>query len=320
MSTDTDKRLELYDVDGTLNTIDVLAALEGRGGLEIQHYLIAAADLVAEKTGLPQTEVFDGIKAAILEIFPNRMNARYWGKFPATDGMLVPICPAVDYYLLVPPAIELFLKSRLAEETDEAAKTKINTFLRSSWRYPLYKAGSAAASPYEHIEGDAVGVLEGRLRKNALLALITNSATDKVIALLRRAGFERYIKLDGVERGRIGVVGDAKKFQVDVSIPRSPTSHFDLYGCGSHPVEIDLRRTTYRRRVAGLMAQCGAEEVFMATDIPELDAYPLEAWYGNHAMHGMKINPTSAPQSIVAAAINLRARISDRLADLVRDL
>ena len=65
------------------------------------------------------------------------------------------------------------------------------------------------------------------------------------------------------------------------------------------------------------MEEAGTSQVFMASDIPELDHYPLQAWYGERARLAMKINPTSAPESIAAFEGLISGRASENLAELV---
>lgn len=309
--------LELYDLDGTMNRIDVLAALEGQSNDEVQHYIVAAAEYVAEKVGLSTDEVFVGIKTAMLvEVFPNRAKFENWASFPAADKTPVKVTPAVDHFLLMARAVEVFLQNRLSQEGDKENELtrKIKDFLAQSWGYPLFAHASEVALPHSHLSEDACSVIEDRLRAQALAVIFTNSSTSKAVALLKKAGFGDRISVGAVERGKIGAIGGAAKFQVDTSLPPDEIDLAEFYGPGA---VLDLRRRLFREGVDNLMQATGANRVAMFTDVPELDSYPLNRWYGDRAIHGMKTNPVSAPEGIAAARQLLRAAISDDLSELV---
>ncbi len=314
--------LELYDLDGTMIDIDVERGLDKQSNDEVQHYFIAAAQFVADQTGLDADEVFEGMKVAMLgDIFPNRAKFENWASFPAIDKTPVKVTPAVDHYLLTPRAIELFLNRRLAQEQQEDQQspvvTKIREFLAEDWKFSLYSFASEASLPHSHISEDAIAVIEDRLRNNALATVFTNSSAAKAETLLAKAGFfgERFVS-GNVERGKIGAIGGAAKFEVDTSLS-SDRALLDLSNFYGEEVILDLRRRRFRERVDGLLSSTGAERIFMATDIPELDLYPLRAWYGDRIINAMKTNQASAPESIAAARALLNARISDKLSDLV---
>lgn len=315
------KLLELYDLDGTLTTIDIHASLEGRGGKEVLEYVVAAAEHVAQKTDLPTGEVFDGIKAAIIGIFPDRMKAEHWAVFPASDKSPKKIFPAADHFILVQAAVMRFLQERLNKEGRESESGKrIAEFLESSWINSMYQHANAASVPHAEMDEDAVWAVEKRLRAGALAAVISNSSTDKVNRLLSRAGFGDYIVQDRVEAGKIGAIGNAKKWLVDVDVPETEENVVDLSAFGL-PVKLDLRRKFFQDRVKTLMTEAGAERVFMATDIPELDSFPLEVAFGRgQVQHGIKVNPTGTPESIEAARVLLGAKISTRFSELVDTL
>jgi len=63
-------RLHLVDLDGTLNTIDIEAALEGRECPEVAAYIHGAARFVSDRTGLEEEEVFEGLKDALQALLP----------------------------------------------------------------------------------------------------------------------------------------------------------------------------------------------------------------------------------------------------------
>lgn len=309
--------LELYDLDGTMNEIDVLAALEGQSNDEVQHYIVAAAEYVAEKVGLSTDEVFVGIKTAmLLEVFPNRAKFENWASFPAADKTPVKITPAVDHFLLTARAVEVFLQKRLSQECtkDNDLTRKIKAFLESNWGYPLFAHASEAALPHSHLSEDACSVIEDRLRAQALAAIFTNSSTAKAVTLLKKAGFGDRISVGAVERGKIGAIGGAAKFQVDTALSRDEIDLSYYYGQGA---VVDLRRRLFREGVDNLMQATGANRVAMFTDVPELDLYPLARWYEGRVLCAMKTNPVSAPEGIAAARQVLRGAISDKLSDLV---
>lgn len=315
--------LELYDLDGTMNDIDVESGLAGESGDEVQYYFIAAAEFVAEKTGLSADEVFGGMKVAMLgDVFSDRAKWENWASFPAVNKSPVRVAPAVDHYLLTPRALEVFLNKRLIQEgdLDNELTRSIKGFLASNWKYPLYVHASEVSLPHSHVNDDALRVIEDRLRKNALATVFTNSSAAKAEDLLRRAGFGNRVVSGSVERGKIGVIGGAAKYEVDHSLAVDGRAQIDLsdfYGPGT---VLDLRRKRYQDRVAALMSSTGARRVAMFTDIPELDSYPLQAWYGDKAIHGMKTNQSSAPESVNAAQELLGAKVSAKLSDLVVDL
>lgn len=315
------KRLELYDLDGTLTTIDILSALDGRGGKEVLEYVVAASEFVAKKTGIPLGEVFDGIKAEIIGIFPNRLEEQYWAVFPASDKSPKRIFPAEDHFILVQAGARKFLQERLEEDGRESESgRKIAGFLESSWINPMYQHANAVSMEYAEMDEDAIHAVEKRIRAGALAAVISNSSTEKVDKLLRKAGFGDYLIQDRVEPGRIGAIGNAKKWLVDVSVPETDENILDLRSFGL-PVLLDLRRKYFQDRVMALMESVGAKRVLMATDIPALDSFPLEiALPRGSVSHGIKLNPTGTLQSMNAARTLLGARISTRFSELVDGL
>lgn len=313
--------LELYDLDGTLTTTDAIGALEGRHDDEVFHYIVAAAEFIGRELGLPIQEAFQEIRRILIsQVFPARAKPEFWGTFPASDGTKIPISPAVDHYLLTAQAVRVFLEKRLQQENPGSeAFRKIQEFLATDWEYPLFKFASDISLPYGHLDDDAIGVLQQRLGSNALAAIFTNSSIERAEALLRKAGLQARIEKDGITRGKIGVMGNAMKFQVDPSLPEGPDTHIDLLPFWMD-IKLDLRRRVYREKVEALMRTLGTTEIFMATDIPEIDLYPLRAWFGHSAILAMKTNPSSAPESITAAQALLNAKISPQLSELTRDL
>lgn len=321
------KTLELYDLDGTFNDFDVQAVLDGKGGSpEVVAYLEASARFVRKGVSqLSEEEIHHGIKKAMRQgVLPNRSKTKYWGTFPDTNKNRIPICPAVDHYLLTPHAVRLYLEEK--REESRVLQTRIDAFLKDdSWIYPLYKFCSAESLDHAAIDDDARKVLEARLIRRAFVTIFTNSSPKKACTLLKKAGFGDYIKVGGVERGKIGVIGDGRKFQVDPSWQKEGDPRFgDTIDLSEFFDEtgaiVDLRRRHFHQVVTGLMASSGASRVWMASDIPELDLYPLANWEEFRPRVAMRINPTSSPESIRATQELLGATIGTRLSDLTGDL
>ena len=172
--------LEIFDLDGTCNEIDVAGALEGKGSAEVRVYLEAAARFVAAKIpSLNEAEVFDGIKAAMKVIFPDRAKFENWASFPTADKNTTRVCPAVDHFLLTPLAVKAYLS------TCPEAKP----FLESDWKNDLYQFCSNASLPHAEIDDDAKGALDDRLSRDALMVILTNSKPSKALQMLKKAGY-----------------------------------------------------------------------------------------------------------------------------------
>lgn len=179
----------------------------------------------------------------------------------------------------------------------------------------MFAYASNASLSHTSMEQDAINALEERVRNNALIAIFTNSSPEKARDMLTRAGFGSRIINDSVEAGKIGAIGYGKKWWVDTSLP---TDNVDLSRYFKpDQINLDLRRGEYKKKVDALMAHTGANKVAMFTDIPELDSYPLRAWYGDRALLGMKTNPVSAEESIHAASEILNMEISNKLSVLM---
>ncbi len=321
--------LELFDLDGTCNEEDLGAVCEGRDmPPEIEAYLIAAAEFLNQKLGISTEIALSGIKEEIKEVFPKRSKHEFWGTFPSANGQSMRICPAVDHYLLTPHAVEAFLNSLLATETPQGVLSqKIQDFFRQDWRYPLYKFCSAASLPYASIDPDAVGVLESRMSRGALAAIFTNSATSKAEDMLDRVGIKADRRvINGVERGKIGVIGNGRKFEVDTewsepNISKRFGDHLDLSSAFGEPgVVIDLRRRHFHRTTSDLMESSGARSVWMASDIAELDLFPLMNWRDLNPRVVMRTNSTSSQESIGATCSLLNARVGHSLSSISDDL
>lgn len=308
--------LELYDLDGTLNAIDVPGALEGRGSAEVRLYLEAAARYMAGKIpSLHVEDIFEGIKAGMKEVFPNRAKLSHWASFPNTQKTRLPICPAVDHFLLTPHAIRAYLS------TCEEAKD----FLASNWEYDLYKFCSTETLPHAEIDDDARGALDTRLTQEAMMVVLTNSAPSKAVDMLTKAGFGDHLLVGGVKRGKIGVIGDGRKFEVDStwSGPKETRygSEIDLSADFEPGAVLQLGRKHFHDTVAALMKKSRAKSVWMASDIPELDLWPLRNWTKFRPEIAMRRNPTSAQESINAlTGHSVPLSISSSLSALTADL
>jgi hypothetical protein len=320
--------LELVDLDGTTNTLDIKKVLEENIEGEILAYLRAAGEFVARgiwpEQGEPsdgfKCEVFDGIKEAILtEVYPNRARLKYWGTFPMGDDIVLPVTPAVDHMQVTKPAVTLYLNQRLATEEDGSPLARrITEFLSTSWGFGMFKHASAESLPHTHIEDSAAAAIEERIRRNALIAIFTNSSPEKAVKMLTGAGFGDRIVEASVKRGGIGAIGNGKKWLVDTNQPEALVDLSEYYS--PDRILLDIRREAYRVAVEELMTAHGADKVAMFTDIPELDSYPLRAWYGDRALLGMKTNPMSAEESINAAIGILKAAVDSNLGRLMNQL
>ncbi|MBI2638385.1 hypothetical protein HYW83_02235 [Candidatus Peregrinibacteria bacterium] len=290
-----------FDADGTLNEIDIKGALAGKPGTEeIQHYYEAAIAFAAAKTEMAPGEVDSRLRTLILgEVFPQRAHPDFWGKLQGNR----PTSPAVDHFLLI-----------------EAAVRRLHPVFNATpgLTSELFKAASAASHEHAAIDEDARGVLGDLISRNRIVGITTNSSTKKIDAMLRKAGLEAYTVHDRIAPGRIGVLGDAQKFRVDESMPDSPKEHLDLspfYGAG---IELDLRRGVFRKRVRQACNEAGVTEVRYVTDIPELDLYPMRAEFGDVLRCAMKLNPTSASETVNAVTAILKAPVGTRLSALVK--
>lgn len=301
--------LELYDLDGTLTTLDPLAAVCGEKRGEEYHYIQAAIDFVAEKTGLDRDYVSRKVIGNILKIYPNRSRREYWGDF----GRGEPIMPCTDHFQLTTRAIQMFLQQ-------EDARSEIKTFTESDWVYPQFVYSSAQALPHAHLDEDAVSVLHSRLTAGASPVIVSNSSTSKAATLLERAGFNGHFVEGGVASGKIGVFGEARKFSIDESLPKTPESKLDLRPHGMDVV-LDLRRGHFRGLIMKLLQGVRPKLVVSFSDTPELDFYPLAQWVPRENLRvGVKVNPVSSPESIAAVRALLDAATSEKLSALVSEL
>lgn len=300
--------LHLIDLDGTVNTMDMLAALEGRGNPEVRLYLELATDFVAKGTGIPLGEVQQGLLRVIRQVHSRRDAYEHWGSFPSADGQMVKIVPAVDHFMLVRAGVELFFR-------DYQDRPGVKTFLIGDWAYRLFRHCSDGSKGEAAMDSDAQKAIDLLLRRDQLVALFTNSDTDKAVQMLTKAGFGSRVQLDGVFRGHVGAIGNGRRFEVDFAEP-TEGAFADLSPHFGFPVQLDLRRRRMINLVRELLVRTGATQLCVYTDMPEMEGYPLERAFPGQVRHGMKVNPDSVESSIWAARILLQAVTSKELSVL----
>ncbi len=303
--------LHSIDLDGTTNTIDMLGALEGRSCPEIQSYLFHAANFVGQQTGISSAKVLKHLRKIILEaVYPQRDQYEHWGSFPSSDKTLVKITPAVDHFMLIRSAIEIYLKA-------QRQTRRIQQFLATDWAYAVFKSASDSSMQDAQMDPDAIEAIDGLLTRDELAVILTNSDVKKAELMLRKAGFGSRMALESVTPGKIGAIGGARKFEVDVT---QPAESVDLSPYFGFPVQLDLRRRRLVETVRGLVEATGADRLCVYTDMPEMEGYPLAKEFGERARHGMKLNPCSVEGSVRAARELIGAVTSDRLSVLVEQL
>lgn len=322
--------LEIHDMDGTLTDLDVRKALEAYGGAseEIVAYFDAAACFIASKIkGLTQEQVLGGIRAKMIgEVFPNRSRYDYWATFLDTTGKPVSICPAVDHFLVTHQGMRLYLEELSVEEEESALGKNIRNFLaNSAWKDEMFVFANQAAEGRAELTEDAKAVLEARLSREALLVVLSNSSSRKAEDVLTRGGFGGRLKIGGIERGKIGIVGSAKKGIVDPGWKHESGRFGDFLDLrkfhGDPRAILDLRRRLYHEKIAALMKASGAKSVWMTSDIPELDLLPLLNWAEFNSRVAMRSNKGSSIPSIAALTeLQPGIIISDRLSELTEDL
>ncbi|MBI4126068.1 MAG: hypothetical protein HY465_01100 [Deltaproteobacteria bacterium] len=326
---------EFFDLDGTCNHLDIQAILDGhQGSPEVTVYLAAAADfLLREIPQLPHTseELLNLFKEQLRnDVFPKRSQHQWWATFPSVQREMVPICPAVDHYLLTPHAIRRVLEKEVQRAAvSTTLQWTITTFLSSGhWEYSLFKFCSEASLPHATIEEDAIAIFENRLCKNALVSIFTNSATQKARTMAEKAGFGSYLIEDHFERGKLAIIGDGKKFMVDREWPQECKPKEMRFGdtvdlsryFGEKDAIVDLRRRPFYERIKTLMHECGAKRSWMVSDIATLDLFPFANWLEFEPRVAMRTNPTSSPEEVLAARELLNATIGKNLPEITMDL
>lgn len=310
----------ILDLDGTLTDLDVVGVLEGRASApEIQHYFIAAARFVEARTGLGEPHIHDGILDVMrTEVFPNREKAEHWGTFGSGE----PICPAVDHFLLLESSLKIYLKRQLSQVPKGGTTyQKILGFLANPGiMNAMFQEANPVAASYAEIDEDGKGALEEMLRRNDRIAIVTNSKTEKAVALVTKAGLQEYLVGGQLVPGRIATVGDAMKFKLDKTWEPPEGHSVDLSSYYGEPITLDIRRRTFRERMRILLADPSIGNFGVFSDVPELDLYPMAAEFGKRARCAMRITPQSLPGQIRAAEELLGAKSGPNLSDLLKEL
>ena len=125
----------------------------------------------------------------------------------------------------------------------------------------------------------------------------------------------------GAQRGKIGVIGDGRKFEVDTAWAGPEKTRFgnslDLSEYFGDGAVLPLGRHHFHETVLTLMKQSGAEDLWMVSDVPELGLWPLLNWPEFRAQIAMRRNPTSSQESITAlTGSSIPLSISRRLSVL----
>lgn len=316
--------LELYDLDGTLTTPS-FEVVEGKV------YLEAAVRFVVD-----QVPTFKGREERMLsglletiggDVYSQRY--RCWAQFSTVQGKMVDVCPPADHYLLTQLGVRLYLEKMIRDvgDSDDFA-SQIRTFLGSAtWANEMYKVASQASAPFARMDDDACSVLEDRLRKNALCAIFTNSSVAKARTVATQAGFEKHLVEEKLERGKLALIGNARKGVIDEEWPerRRPTrtrwgDQVDVGRFFGDGVVVDLRRRAYYERIVDLMTLSGARCVWMAGDSVALELLPLANWLEFNPTVVMRQTPMSAPEEIGVAQQLIGARVVSSLTEAVADL
>lgn len=296
------KTLELIDLDGTCNSIDTR-------NQEVVRYFEEAAIFVSENTWLAKKEILEWILTEVEGL--DREAYEHWASFPNAQKGFEKVCPAVDHFLLTPSAIREFLKKKWNKEASEFAA-------KNDWEYPLYKDCSAKSLEVSRIEEDAVFAISERIKAWALVAIFTNSSTEKAKTMLERAGFWEKIS-DSIQAGKIWVIWNWKKYEIDRAWKKEGTrfwDEIDLTEVFWEEIKLNLQRKHYHDLVKKAVEETGAGSIWMASDIPELDLYPLKNW-GFEVEVAVKSNKTSGEKSLKWAEKILWAKVSDRLSELI---
>lgn len=318
--------LELYDLDGTLTTPSFESA-EGTSYLENAGRFISdripsfsdRRDFVVEKLRQTITNV----------AHPFRHQHRFWAEFPTVQGRVAKVCPSVDHYLLTQFGARLFLENEMAEaDRGSLLATQIGVFLGDpQWINAMYGFAAEQSLPHARMDDDARGVLEDRLAKGALMAIFTNSSLQKARQVAIQGGFEKYLVENGVERGKLGLVGNGKKMLVDeswseVDQPQETRwgSQVDVSSFFEEETVVDLRRRAFYERVAELMTTSGASRLWMVGDVPSLELLPVANWLAFHPTVVMRETPMSADQERRMARELIGARVVSTLSEAVSDL
>lgn len=324
-----DDTLNIYDLDGTLSQLGIKETLEQRPGssMEIQTYFMAAMDYICKALPeLKKNDVYDGVKAKALQVvLPNNGNTEYWGRFSSVQNKSVPICPAVDHFLVTASAATLYLQEILVREGEESLLgQKIKGCLSNpEFTDKMFLSANAAAINHSKMDEVGIEVIDRSLSRNALAVVMSNSSNTKASTMLDRAGFGGRIVNDRAQRGKIGVVGSAMKWQVDEEWRPEGTkwgNSVDLSKFHGNGAALDLRRRKFHDRVRDLVNDSGASGVTMASDIVELDLLPLANWPEFSPQLALRTNSNSVAGSTRAAVELCEARVGENLAEILREM
>lgn len=269
-----------------------------------------------------------GILETIMEdVYPQRHLS--WAQFPTAQGKMVAVCPSVDHYLLTQLGIQLYLEGNIpvvGERSDVASQ--IRDFLGdANWANEMYRVASLASAPFAQMDDDARGVLEDRLRRRALIAIFTNSSVAKARTVATQAGFGKYLVEERLERGKLALIGKARKALVDEEWPEEEKpartrwgDQVDVSQFFGEGMVVDLRRRAYYERIVELKTLSGARSVWMVGDMVALELLPLANWLAFNPTVVMRRTPMSAPEEIAVAQQLMGARVVSSLTEAVADL
>jgi hypothetical protein len=320
------KELKLVDLDGTLTTPNIIAVLNEHPeqSPDVEAYIQAAAEFVSKEISeLKQENVYKSIIKIIKEnVIPKRAKKKLWAKFRNTQGKPEPICPPVDHFLMVQSAVLIYLKAIWKQQKDKenSVSRNIIKFIEAN-KYigPLFDYSRKASISYEKIDSDAIDGLDEALEREDLIAILTNSSNKYAQDLLEPIFRERII-MGEAKPGKLGIIGDAKKYQNDpnwdIAGPRWGNS-LDLTHFFNEEITLSLQRKALHDLVQKVMEECGAERVHMIGDIPELELFPISNFPEFKARISMRETESSAEESIIAVIRLCKASVSKKVSDLL---
>lgn len=331
----TTETAEFFDLDGTCTDFDVTPYLAGKAGSpEVAAYCEASVEYIIEKIpalSITPDELLPIIKQKMKDdVFPKRSTYEFWATFHTAQNGTARICPAVDVYLMNKHAVHIYLAWRMKTAAPGSVLHKeLAAFLEDpQWGHSLFHTSNSVSGKKATIDDDALGALEDRLEKNALVAILSNSKSYKARQLLEQAGFGRYIADDHLERGKIAIVGDCMKYLTDTEWPQhekpSPSRFGDFLDLSAFfkdvKTPLDLRRRHFYTIVQRLMNECGAKRAWIASDVACLDLFPFANWTAFNPIVAMRTSRTSAEEEILAVRELLGGCTSEKLSDLTASL
>jgi hypothetical protein len=322
------KELTLIDLDGTLTSPNIKAILDGQPekSPEVEVFIQAAAEFIAKEIPqLKQENIYKNIIKIIRDnVFPKRAKKNIWAKFQNTQGKPEPICPTVDHYLMVQSAVLIYLNAiwKQQSENKNSVSRNILKFIEGNkYMSPLFNYSRQASIPYEKIDDDAIDGLDEAMIKGNLIAVLTNSSNKNAQELLEPIFRERII-LGKAKPGKLGIIGEAKKFENDPIWDLDGTkwgNSINLTEFFHESISLNLQRKAFHDLVQKVMEECGAERVHMIGDIPELELFPISNFPEFKARIGMRETESSAEESIRAIIKLCKADVSKNVSDLLID-